>query len=39
MPVLLDVRIARHDYPPHFIAYHKEIWGLGARGKTARRGG
>jgi acetolactate synthase-1/2/3 large subunit len=35
-PVLIDVRIAKHDYPPHFTAYHKAIWGLGAAGKGAK---
>ncbi|MSP83547.1 MAG: thiamine pyrophosphate-binding protein [Alphaproteobacteria bacterium] len=39
VPVLLDVHIAKHDYPPHFTAFHKEIWGLGAKGKRARGGG
>ncbi|MEX2649055.1 MAG: thiamine pyrophosphate-binding protein [Alphaproteobacteria bacterium] len=39
VPVLLDVRIAKHDYPPHFTAYHKEIWGLGANGTGARAKG
>lgn len=28
-PVLIDFRIAKHDYPPHFTRYHREIWGLG----------
>lgn len=23
MPYLLDIAIAHHDYPPHFIAYHE----------------
>lgn len=36
IPVLLDIRIAKHDYPPHFTAYHKEIWGLGATGKGSK---
>lgn len=35
-PVLLDVRIPKHDYPPHFTQYHKEIWGLGQHGKRAK---
>lgn len=34
-PVLIDVRIPKHDYLPHFTAYHKELWGLGATGKGA----
>jgi acetolactate synthase-1/2/3 large subunit len=34
-PALLDVRIAKHDYPPHFTAFHKEIWGLGVTGRGA----
>ncbi len=36
VPALLDIRIAKHDYPPHFTAYHKEIWGVGATGKVAK---
>jgi len=35
IPVLLDVRIAKHDYPPHFVHFHKKVWGFGARGKAA----
>jgi acetolactate synthase-1/2/3 large subunit len=30
-PVLIDVHIAKHDYPPHFTAYHRKIWGYGKR--------
>jgi acetolactate synthase-1/2/3 large subunit len=39
IPALVDVRIARHDYPPHFVAYHKEVWGMGAKGRRATGGG
>ena len=31
MPVLIDVAIARHDYPPHFVDFHRNVWGLGAK--------
>ena len=30
-PVLIDVHIAKHDYPPHFTDYHRKIWGYGKR--------
>ena len=30
-PVLIDVAIARHDYPPHFVDFHHNVWGLGAK--------
>ena len=42
VPVLIDCRIPKHDYPPHFTRYHQEVWGLGAkrgRGKRASGGG
>src|SRR5262249_13145681 len=44
VPMLLDCRIPKHDYPAHFTRYHQEIWGLGvggkaAKGRRARRGG
>ncbi|MFO1055920.1 MAG: thiamine pyrophosphate-binding protein [Dongiaceae bacterium] len=43
VPMLLDCRIPKHDYPPHFTRYHQEVWGLGASGAEAaekrRRGG
>jgi acetolactate synthase-1/2/3 large subunit len=41
-PVLIDVHIAKHDYPPHFTDYHRKIWGYGKRvpkPKTKRRKG
>ena len=28
-PVLIDLEIAKHDYPPHFTDYHRKIWGYG----------
>ena len=28
-PVLVDVKVAKHDYPPHFTDYHRKIWGYG----------
>ena len=31
IPVLIDVAIARHDYPPHFVDFHRNVWGLGAK--------
>jgi acetolactate synthase-1/2/3 large subunit len=37
IPVLIDVRIAKHDYPTHFTKFHREVWGLGARRKGARK--
>ena len=42
VPVLIDCRIPKHDYPPHFTRYHQEVWGLGVkrgRGKRASGGG
>lgn len=36
VPVLLDVRIAKHDYPRHFVAFHREVWGFGAPKKPAK---
>ena len=36
VPVLIDCRIPKHDYPPHFTRYHQEIWGLGAKDKRGR---
>ncbi len=37
LPVLLDVEIAKHDYPRHFVTYHREVWGLGAQKKGAKK--
>jgi len=31
MPVLIDIHIAKHDYPPHFEKFHREVWGLGKK--------
>ena len=31
IPALIDVAIARHDYPPHFVEFHRNVWGLGAK--------
>ena len=31
IPVLVDIQIAKHDYPPHFERFHREVWGLGKR--------
>jgi acetolactate synthase-1/2/3 large subunit len=42
VPVLIDCRIPKHDYPPHFTRYHAEVWGLGAktgRGRQKRPSG
>lgn len=41
VPCLLDCRIPKHDYPPHFTRYHREVWGLGTKGRRRRaaRGG
>ncbi len=36
IPVLLDCHIPKHDYPPQFTRFHREIWGLGAKGKRAK---
>ena len=35
IPVLIEVEIAKHDYPRHFVAFHRDVWGLGARSKAA----
>ena len=37
VPVLIDCRIPKHDYPPHFTRYHQEVWGLGAKGRRRKR--
>lgn len=29
VPALIDFRIAKHDYPPHFVDFHKEVFALG----------
>src|SRR5690606_13450945 len=29
IPALVDFRIAKHDYPPHFADFHREVFGLG----------
>jgi acetolactate synthase-1/2/3 large subunit len=43
VPMLLDCRIPKHDYPRHFTRYHQEVWGLGVTGAAGaekrRRGG
>ena len=31
IPVLIDVQIAKHDYAPHFQAFHRDGWGLGQK--------
>ena len=31
IPVLIDVQIAKHDYAPHFQAFHRDVWGLGQK--------
>ena len=33
-PVLIDCHIPKHDYPEQFTRFHREIWGLGAKGKA-----
>ena len=37
-PVLIDCHIPKHDYPKQFTRFHREIWGVGAKGgaKSAR---
>ncbi len=37
VPALVEVAIAKHDYPRHFVNFHREVWGLGARTKSAQR--
>ncbi|HEX9767652.1 MAG TPA: hypothetical protein VGA50_00645, partial [Kiloniellales bacterium] len=37
VPALIEVEIARHDYPRHFVTFHREVWGLGAHTKSAKR--
>lgn len=36
VPVLLDVHIAKHDYPEHFTAFHREVWGLGEKRRPGK---
>jgi acetolactate synthase I/II/III large subunit len=33
-PVLIDCHIPKHDYPEQFTRFHREIWGVGAKGKA-----
>ncbi len=33
-PVLIDCHIPKHDYPEQFTRFHKEVWGVGAKGKA-----
>ena len=35
VPALVEVAIAKHDYPRHFVDFHREVWGLGAKSKSA----
>jgi len=35
-PVLVEFRIAKHDYPAQFTRFHQEIWGLGSAGKAGK---
>lgn len=37
VPALIEVEIARHDYPRHFVTFHREVWGLGAHTRSAKR--
>jgi acetolactate synthase I/II/III large subunit len=37
VPALVEVAIAKHDYPRHFVNFHREVWGLGARTKAGKR--
>ena len=37
VPVLIDCRIPKHDYPPHFTRYHQEVWGLGVKPGRGRK--
>ena len=37
IPVLVEVAIAKHDYPRHFVNFHREVWGLGAKSKSAKK--
>ena len=30
-PVLIDIHIAKHDYPPHFTTFHREVWDMGKK--------
>jgi acetolactate synthase-1/2/3 large subunit len=39
IPVLVDVAIARHDYAPHFVDFHKRVWGFGTKGRRRSGGG
>ena len=36
LPVLIDVHIAKHDYPKHFVDFHREVWGLGTQSKAGK---
>jgi acetolactate synthase-1/2/3 large subunit len=34
VPVLIDCHIPKHDYPAQFTRFHKEVWGVGVKGKA-----
>jgi thiamine pyrophosphate-dependent acetolactate synthase large subunit-like protein len=34
VPMLIEVE---NNYPRHFVNFHREVWGLGARTKSAKR--
>lgn len=29
VPALVEVEVARHEYAPGFVAYHRDVWGVG----------
>jgi acetolactate synthase-1/2/3 large subunit len=36
-PVLIDCHIPKHDYPEQFTRFHREIWGVGAKGRARKK--
>jgi acetolactate synthase-1/2/3 large subunit len=37
VPMLVEVAIAKHDYPRHFVNFHRQVWGLGAKQASKKR--
>jgi acetolactate synthase-1/2/3 large subunit len=35
VPALVEVAVARHEYAPGFVSFHRDVWGLGQRAAAA----
>ena len=31
LPALVEVEVARHEYAPGFVSFHRDVWGVGPR--------